>query len=204
VKNPEVIPTTIQHQGVSTRMHGQNSLKRYHLLKGLGVLHSAPPKTSEMKRNSGAPFRMTGGRLASLNATTFYISLMALNLGASACAVLHCAAVLRMYWTAACTNNFWDPTFWPNLLLFLSCFRRMFIDRFYCFTWTEILSAQRQASITIRCPPRGPKLSWPSCPLALTVCFVLAFQNYQLPIMAITNSHPPLFCIKKPSWITYE
>src|SRR5437588_6765291 len=33
VKNPEVIPAPIQHQGVSTRMHGENSLKRHGLNK---------------------------------------------------------------------------------------------------------------------------------------------------------------------------
>ena len=44
MKNPEVVPTTIQHQGVLTRMHGENSLKRYRFSKVLGILHSAPRK----------------------------------------------------------------------------------------------------------------------------------------------------------------
>jgi len=54
VKNPEVIPTTIQHQGVSTTMHGQNSLKGYHLLKGLGSFtprRRKHPNEAEFRRS---------------------------------------------------------------------------------------------------------------------------------------------------------
>src|SRR5438477_12102007 len=49
--------------------------------------------------------------------------------------------------------------------------------------------------ITTRCPPRGPKLSWPPGFLDLSVscsCFsklsITNYANYQFP-------HPPLFCL---------
>ena len=47
-------------------------------------------------------------------------------------------------------------------------------------------SAHGGGAETIRSPPRGPKLSWPLLPGHNYVFFL--FQNYPLPIMAITNS----------------
>src|SRR5947199_5542211 len=71
VKNPEVIPATIQHQGVSTRMHGENSLKRHGVKQTLGVpsapLRAGPSLSAidfdQEKENSSAPFKMTGGNI---------------------------------------------------------------------------------------------------------------------------------------------
>ena len=42
VKNPEVIPTTIPHQGVSTRMSCEDSLTLHRTGNSLGILHFAP------------------------------------------------------------------------------------------------------------------------------------------------------------------
>ena len=53
-------------------------------------------------------------------------------------------------------------------------------------------------------PPRGPKLSWPFCSLALTVRCSCFSKLWQLPIMALTNSFatPPFFCLKKSQKIS--
>jgi len=40
-EDPEVIHSTMQHQGISTKMHGENSLIRHGRGKILGVLRFA-------------------------------------------------------------------------------------------------------------------------------------------------------------------
>src|SRR5437764_3229600 len=92
-------------------------------------------------------------------------------------------------------NNFWGAIFLPNHLPFVLCSRRMFKRLRASSHSAEILSVTAPGS-KIRCPPRGPKLSWLLL-LDPKYVFALASQNHQLPMMAITNSPYPPFLSQK-------
>jgi len=59
-KKPEVIQTTMPHQGVSTRMYRENSLMLHRTGDILGILHFAPNIWIRTMIR-GAAFRMTKG-----------------------------------------------------------------------------------------------------------------------------------------------
>jgi len=92
-------------------------------------------------------------------------------------------------------NNFWGAIFLPNHLPFVLCSRRMFKLLSASFHSAEILSVTAPGS-KIRCPPRGPKLSWlllldPKCVLLLLLK-IINYQLWQLPILPT----PPFFVSK--------
>ena len=59
MKNPEVIPTTMPHQGVSTKMYRENSLTRLGKLNILGVPRLRATHLSFRKQSHGAALGMT-------------------------------------------------------------------------------------------------------------------------------------------------